>query len=166
MEPLLNASLDLSTVAGATWDTTQEKKSEELAAAGSPAQTSSTIVVNLPERVTTAEVRDLARDLKHELASDQPWIILDLSDVREMDTDGLDLLLQCLKATLSRDGVVKLRGVSPEAAAILELTGVDRVLSILLEDSDIESKLQSPCTAAAETPVSDSAAIEARTHCG
>jgi anti-anti-sigma factor len=127
MEPLLDA-LDICTVAGATWDATPEGRSRDRRIDGT--QTSSKLVVNLPKHVTALEVRELTRDLKRELNADHPSIILDLSDVREMDTAGLDLLVECLREALNRDGTVSLRGISAEAATILELTGLDRVLGM------------------------------------
>jgi anti-anti-sigma regulatory factor len=43
----------------------------------------------------------------------------------------LDLLLECLHETVRRDGTIQLRGVSPEAATVLELTGMDQILSLM-----------------------------------
>ena len=45
-------------------------------------------MVNLQTRVTRKEVRELACDFKRELDADQPGVILDFSDVNEMDTAG------------------------------------------------------------------------------
>jgi anti-anti-sigma factor len=129
MEPLQD-TLDLAAVAGASWDSAQDTHSEERICHTDRTQALSTFVVSLPRQVTEKEVRGLARDFKHVFATDQPWIILDLSEVEEMDTAGLDLLLRCLAETLRRDGTISLRGISPEASTILELTGVDRVLSM------------------------------------
>jgi anti-anti-sigma factor len=136
MEPILVDALDISAVAGARWDAAPRRNSEDLIRRVGRTQTSSTIVVNLPKRVTSKEVRELVRDFKRELAADQPGVILDLSDVKEMDTAGLDLLVQFLEDTLSRDGTISLRGISPEAVTILELTGVDRVLNMFSEGSE------------------------------
>jgi len=133
MEPLSVDALDISAVAGATWKAAPIRDSVDRIRQVDRDQASSTLVVNLPKRVTSTEVRELARDFKRDLTADQPGIILDLSDVKEMDTAGLDLLVEFLEDTLSRDGTVSLRGVSPEAATILELTGVDRVLSMFSE---------------------------------
>ena len=132
MEPVSDA-LDISAVAGATWNATAQGNSKDLTRQVNCVQASSTFVVNLPKWVTTQAVPGLARDFKRALATDQPCIILDLTDVQEMDTSGLDLLLEWLRETLRRDGTVSLRGISPEAATILELTGFDHVLSMFSE---------------------------------
>lgn len=86
------------------------------------------VLVNLPQQVTAKQARSLIRDLRDQLNVDQPCVVLDLSDVKEMDTAGLDLLLECLNETVRRDGTIQVRGISPEAATILELTGMDEIL--------------------------------------
>jgi anti-anti-sigma factor len=133
MEPLSVDALDISAVAGATWKASPVRDAVDRVRQADRDLASSTLMVNLPKRVTSEEVRELASDFKRDLTADQPSIILDLSDVKEMDSAGLDLLIEFLESTLSRDGTVSLRGISPEAATILELTGVDRVLNMFSE---------------------------------
>jgi len=134
MEPLLDV-LEVNAVAGATtWDTPSDK-SEKSTRAVRPVEPTPTFVINLPSRFTARQARALARDFRRDLDTDQPSIILDLSEVREMDSAGLEMLVECLKETLSRDGKIQLRGISPEAATILELTGVDAVLNMFSETS-------------------------------
>jgi anti-anti-sigma factor len=134
MEPLLDV-LDIAAVSGATWDKAAQSNITDRVSKPNRNASSPTFVVNLPKNFTAREVAELTRDFKLDLATDQPWIILDLSEVKEMDTAGLDLLVHWLEETLRRDGTVSLRGISPEAATILELTGVDRVLSMFAECS-------------------------------
>lgn len=140
-EPLLNGSIDLSAVACSTWDTTTEGKSQDLARHRHEAASLCTIVVNLPERVTAKETRELMSELKSQLTVDQPYVVLDLSEVKQIDTAGVDLLLECLVETARRDGNVRLRGISPEAATVLELTGMDLVLQVRPEVVGTESEL-------------------------
>ena len=42
----------------------------------------------------------------------------------------MDLLLHCMAVSMKRDGDLKLAAVSPQAAAILELTRTDRLFEI------------------------------------
>jgi anti-anti-sigma factor len=111
-------------------DNALASKSPELASFPDSTATSSIIVVNLPEQVTAKETKHLLRDLREQLISHQPCVVLDMSDVREMDSKGIDLLLKCLAETLRRDGIIRVRGVSPEAATVLELTGMDQILGL------------------------------------
>jgi anti-anti-sigma factor len=89
------------------------------------------VVVNLPEQVTAQHAQALIRDLRAQLNVDQPYVLLDLSDVTELDSRGVDLLLECLHETVTRDGTIRLRGISPEAATVLEITGMDQVLGLI-----------------------------------
>lgn len=133
MEPILNIPVDLDAVSCSSWPVAATPESTEAASSLPPIASPCTVVVNLPERVTAREAKALLRDLKYELAVDQPIVVLDMSDVREMDSAGLDLVLMCAAETIRRDGSLQVRGISPQAAALLELTGLDRVLNLAPE---------------------------------
>jgi anti-anti-sigma factor len=64
------------------------------------------------------------------LKIDRPQVVFDLSQVRQMDAAGIDLLLECMAAAMKHDGDVKLAALSPQAAVILELTRTDRLFEI------------------------------------
>jgi anti-anti-sigma factor len=64
------------------------------------------------------------------LRIDRPQVVFDLSQVRQMDAAGVDILLQCMAEAMKRDGDVKLAALSPQAAVILELTRTDRLFEI------------------------------------
>jgi len=59
-----------------------------------------------------------------------------LSEVRYLDSAGVDLLLRSIEEVMKRNGDVKLAAVSPETAAILEMTRVDRLFEIFDSCSD------------------------------
>ncbi len=61
------------------------------------------------------------------LESTRPRIVLDCSQVRSIDSAGVEVLLQSLEEALKRDGDLKLAALSPEAEVILELMRVARV---------------------------------------
>jgi len=88
------------------------------------------MLLKLPERVDGRLARTFARELNRELMNDRPRIVVDLSQVKQIDSDALDTLLECMVEVANRDGAVKLGGVSPEAATILELTRMDRVFEM------------------------------------
>lgn len=92
--------------------------------------TRSTIVVKLPEELNAKRSRSLMRQLKPVLKLDQPSVILDLSAVEDIDTGGIDLLLHCMVDVANRDGSLKLAGISPVAATVLEITRMDRLFSM------------------------------------
>jgi anti-anti-sigma factor len=132
MEPSFSIPVDLSAVGASAWDnTTSEVDLSQPAESKSRLNDPCIVVVNLPERVTAKQARTLRRDLRDQLNVDHPSVILDLSDVKEMDTAGMDLLLECMNQTVRRDGTIQLRGISPEAQTILELTGMDLILGLV-----------------------------------
>lgn len=131
MEPALNIPVNLAAVEASAWEISQEDSLRRVAQSIASAGLTSTIIVNLPEKVTAQNARTLIRDLRAQLDVDQPYVLLDLSDVKELDSTGLDLLLECLHETVTRDGTIQLRGLSPEAATVLELTGMDQILGLI-----------------------------------
>ena len=88
------------------------------------------MLLTLPERVNGNLARTFACDLERELMNDRPRIVVDLSQVKQIDSEALDTLLDCMVAVANRDGIVRLGGISPEAATVLELTRMDRVFEM------------------------------------
>ena len=64
------------------------------------------------------------------LETNRPRVVLDCSQVRHMDSAGIETLLHCMEEAMKRDGDLKLAALSPEAAAILELMRVDRLFEV------------------------------------
>ena len=90
---------------------------------------SSAIVIQLSEVFGKKEARKLRRELKNLLASDRPTVVLDLSRVKSMDSKGIEALLRCMEQVATKDGALRIGGMSPEAATLLELTRIDRLLA-------------------------------------
>ena len=88
------------------------------------------IVKQLPARLDRQQARAFLRELRPLLERDQPRLVLDLSQVRQLDSSAVDLLLKCLQEAMRRDGDVKLAHVSPECAIVLGLTRTDRLFEI------------------------------------
>jgi anti-anti-sigma factor len=85
------------------------------------------VVMQVPEKLNAGEVRSFMADLGPLLESHRPRLVLDCSQVRSIDSAGVEVLLQCLEEALKRDGDLKLAALSPEAEVILELMRVARV---------------------------------------
>ena len=94
------------------------------------------IVKRLPSRVNLKEARTLFREMEPILKIDRPQVVFDLSQVRQMDAAGIDLLLECMAAAMKHDGDVKLAALSPQAAVILELTRTDRLFEIYASSTE------------------------------
>lgn len=88
----------------------------------------STIMIKLPEVFGVKEARKLRRELKNKLASERPCVVVDLSRVKKIDLTGLEGLLHCMEEVARQDGALEIGGISPEAAAMLELTRMSQLL--------------------------------------
>ncbi len=88
------------------------------------------VVKRMPERLDQKNARSFLREVNPFIQSDRPQLVFDLSQVKHLDAAGVDLLLHCMAVSMKRDGDLKLAAVSPQAAAILELTRTDRLFEI------------------------------------
>jgi anti-anti-sigma factor len=84
--------------------------------------------LTLPKCLGSNEAKKLIRELKTKLTGEPPLVIVDLSRVTEMDCAGLDGLLVCMQEIAKHDCAIQLRAISPEAATLLELCRMDRLL--------------------------------------
>jgi hypothetical protein len=57
-------------------------------------------------------------------------VVLDFSKVRQLDMDGIRVLLRCLEEAMKRNGDVKLAAIPPGVAKTLELAGVQRLFEV------------------------------------
>lgn len=90
----------------------------------------------VPERLNLQQSRKFAREVQPMLHTDRPQIVLDLSQVKQIDAAGVDMLLHCMSEAMKRDGDVKLASLSPQAAVILEMTRTDRLFEIYESSTD------------------------------
>ena len=88
------------------------------------------IVMEVPEQLTRAEVTAFLDELRPFLDTDRPSIVLDCSQVRDLDGPGIEMLLHCLQETMKRNGDLKLAAVSPASTVILEVMRADRLFEI------------------------------------
>jgi anti-sigma B factor antagonist len=85
------------------------------------------VVKQLPERLSVEQGRVFFREVEFCLKVDRPRVVLDCSKIQQLDSAGIQLLLSCLEEAMKRNGDVKLAAIPSSAAAILELTRVDRL---------------------------------------
>jgi anti-anti-sigma factor len=79
-------------------------------------------VKHLPEKLGAKQGRHFFREVEPHLQADRPRVVLDCSRIRHVDSAGIHALLCCLEEAMKRNGDVKLAGIPPGVAAILELT--------------------------------------------
>lgn len=88
------------------------------------------VVKRMPQRLNARAARDLLRDMEPLFSIDRPQLVLDLSEVLQLDAAGVEMLLRCMSEAHKRDGDVKLASLSPQAAVVLELTRTERLFEI------------------------------------
>jgi anti-sigma B factor antagonist len=93
-------------------------------------------VKQVPEKLSVKQGRGFFREVASCLKADRPRVVLDCSKVRQLDSAGIQVLLQCLEEAMKRNGDVKLASVPSGAAAILELTRVDRLFEMFDSTAD------------------------------
>ncbi|HEX2328431.1 MAG TPA: STAS domain-containing protein [Candidatus Angelobacter sp.] len=94
------------------------------------------VVKRMPERVNGRTARDFLRDVRPFLTVDRPQIVFDLSQVRQLDSAGVEMLLRCMSEAHKRDGDVKLASLSDQSAIVLELTRTERLFEIYDTSTD------------------------------
>ncbi len=88
------------------------------------------IIMELPEQLKQGQVKTFMRELQPLLDEARPCVVLDCSKIQDIDSAGVEMLLQCLELAMKRDGDLKLAAVSPASAIILELMRVDRLFEV------------------------------------
>jgi anti-sigma B factor antagonist len=112
------------------------------------------IVMQLPEQLNLDGVRSFLPELEPLLECHRPRIVLDCSQVRYLDSAGVEMMLKCLEEAMKRDGDLKLAALSPESEVILELMRVARVFeAFATSDEAVRSFNAVPAEAVSpETP--------------
>jgi anti-anti-sigma factor len=94
------------------------------------------VVKRIPEELNFREARAFFREVQPIITSDRPQVVFDLSQVKVLDSGGVDMLLQCMAEIMKRDGDLKLAAVSPKASVVLEMTRTDRLFETYEHCSD------------------------------
>jgi anti-sigma B factor antagonist len=110
------------------------------------------IVVELPEKLVLGRVHLFLHEVEVFVKSDRPRLVFDFSEVAQVDSAGVEALLNCMEEAMKRNGDLKLAAIPPGPAAVLELTKVDGLFEIFDDVSDaVESFRQFPLHAVRET---------------
>src|SRR3954471_12605273 len=94
------------------------------------------VVKRIPERMNQSEARKFLRDVEPLVNSDRPQLVFDLSQVRQLEVAGIEVLLQCMSQVMKRDGDLKLASLSEHAAIVLEMTRTDRLFEVYETSTD------------------------------
>jgi anti-anti-sigma factor len=64
-------------------------------------------------------------------ASESEKIILDLSEVEEIDSSGIDLLSKTILSIKRKNGFVRIEGAKHNVRELIEICGIDKYAEIL-----------------------------------
>lgn len=110
------------------------------------------VVKILPKSMSRKLAQEWFQGIALSLASTRPSLVLDFSEVADLDSAGVAVLLRCMEETMKRNGDVKLAAIPPNVSAILELTRVSRLFEIFEHTSDaVESYHRFPVHAFPDT---------------
>jgi anti-sigma B factor antagonist len=101
-------------------------------------------VKRLPEKLNAKQGRLFFNEMEIWINVDRPRIVLDCSNVRQMDRSTMSLLLCCLEEAMKRNGDVKLAGVPEDAKASLAQTGFSRLFEIFDTSADAVESFHRP----------------------
>lgn len=104
-------------------------------------------VKQLPAKLDTRAAKRWLRELQSSLDGDRPAMVLDCSEIHEMDSTALHLLLCSLEHAMQRNGDVRLSGVGSRARLNLVLAGIDRLFRIFPTSQDAVESFQRPSIA-------------------
>lgn len=90
----------------------------------------------IPCMSNNEEKRHYFQRFKSRASSLRPYIVLDCSMLKRLDSSEIYLLLCCLEETLKRNGDVRLAKLSTEARQMLEAVGAARLFRIYASDAE------------------------------
>ena len=101
------------------------------------------VVKRIPERFNLKQARTFLAEVRPFLNADRPQIVFDMSQVKQIDAAGVDILLQCMNEAMKRDGDLKLASLSAQSSVVLELTRTDRLFEIYQTCTDAAKSFSS-----------------------
>ncbi|MGB7191282.1 MAG: STAS domain-containing protein [Acidobacteriaceae bacterium] len=88
------------------------------------------VVKRMPKEASGRPGRAFLREVRECVEVDRPRIVLDCSNLRQMDKSVVHLLLCCLEEAMKRNGDVRLAALPMGADALLETTGAGRLFEV------------------------------------
>jgi anti-sigma B factor antagonist len=98
------------------------------------------LAIQLPERLNMTTAREFWPEIEAVLKEDRARVVFDFTEVCQIDSAGVELLLKSLETVMRLDGDLKFAAIRPEVAVVLELTRVDRLFEMFASvDGAVES---------------------------
>ena len=78
------------------------------------------IVLQVPEKLVLGSAHLFFREIQEFLQVERPRLVLDFSEVTQVDSAGIEMLLNCMEEAMKRNGDVKLAAIATGPAVVLE----------------------------------------------
>ncbi len=89
------------------------------------------VIINVKEeRLDAHNSGDLKSEMQQLFISGEKKVLIDLKDVRFIDSSGLGALVSGFKNAISQQGNLKLSSLQPQVKSMFELTRLHRVFEI------------------------------------
>jgi anti-sigma B factor antagonist len=98
-------------------------------------------VISLSGRLDAAVARAVREEIKVVIEEGSGKLVIDLSDVKFVDSSGLSVLVLALKAAHAKGGRLALLKVNSTVRSLLELTRLHRVFEIFDDEEKACSRL-------------------------
>jgi len=93
-------------------------------------QTRTVTVKQVPEKLSVRQRWIFFREIEDCMNVNRPLLVLDCTNVQQVNKAVIHLLLRCLEEAMKRNGDVKLAAIPQKVRAILERTGVNQLFEI------------------------------------
>ncbi len=87
-------------------------------------------VGQFPGTLSKEQRRIFLREMESSLHVDRPRVVLDCSEISQLDKAVIQLLLTCLEEAMKRNGDIKLAAMPPEVRESLKQVGVSHLFEI------------------------------------
>lgn len=117
---------------------------------GDLAMARSVSITTIPKDLTAEQERMFLRHVQEAMDIDHPYVVLDCSNLSNLDRRTLLLLLHCLEEAMKRNGEVRLAAISSLAMTDLEQAGAARLFRIYSSSAEALDSFHRPFTTAVQ----------------
>jgi anti-sigma B factor antagonist len=93
-------------------------------------------VKQVPEALHAKQGRIFFEEMESWINVDRPCIVLDCSNLRQMNSSAVHVLLCCLEEAMKRNGDVKLAALTETTRAQLNIIGLDRLFEVFTSNAE------------------------------
>ena len=102
----------------------------------------------LHEAVNAQQAKAWLQNMDAVVHGERPRLVLDCSQVRNMDSNMIYLLLCCLEEAMKHNGDVKLAGLTPQSRRMLSATRTERLFEIWPTEAEAVASFHRPALTA------------------